>query len=98
MDELSQFEGFDWDLGNLHKNWASHQVVILECEQIFFNQPLLLYKDLAHSDQEERYYALGMTDANRKLFVSFTMRNQHIRVISARDQRKKERSIYEQAA
>lgn len=89
--------GFDWDEGNRDKNWIRHQVTTAECEQVFFNQPLLVLPNIRHSQQEIRYYALGQTDAGRKLFVVFTMRGSLLRVISARDMSRKERAIYEQA-
>ena len=95
-DILSHATGFDWDAGNENKNRIKHQVDKLECEQIFFNDPLLMYHDHRHSNENEsRYYVLGKTDANRELFIAFTMRDYKIRVISARDMSKKERRIYE---
>ena len=51
----------------------------------------------AHSEKEPRYYVLGHTIAGRRLFIAFTVREEKIRVISARDMSKKERKIYEQA-
>lgn len=86
--------GFDWDAGNLEKNWLKHGVSPLECEQVFFNQPLIVAPDLKHSDTEDRYYILGRTDTDRYLFLVFTLRGRRIRVISARDMSKKERAIY----
>ena len=86
--------GFEWDKGNIDKNWIKHKVSSSECEQIFFNRPLLIQDDLLHSESEERYYALGKTDIIRFLFVVFTIRNNLIRVISARDMSRKERRIY----
>ena len=77
--------GFDWDEGNTSKNWLKHKVTPSECEQIFFNQPLVVQADLNHSKKETRYYALGQTDLKRTLFIAFTVRNNLIRVISARD-------------
>jgi uncharacterized protein len=68
-----------------------------KCEEVFFNLPLLLQSDDAHSQKEPRYYVLGHTIAGRRLFISFTVREEKIRVISARDMSKKERKIYEQA-
>jgi uncharacterized DUF497 family protein len=64
---------------------------------VFFNLPLLLQSDDAHSQKEPRYYVLGHTIAGRRLFIAFTIREDKIRVISARDMSKKERKIYEQA-
>ena len=90
--------GFEWDKGNLDKNSEKHNVSHSECEQIFFNDPLLLYSDIRHSEQEARFYALGKTDKGRLLFIVFTVRNKLIRIISARDMSKKERVIYEKDA
>ncbi len=32
---------FDWDNNNQYKNFIKHNVIPWECEQIFFNKPLL---------------------------------------------------------
>ena len=40
--DLAKCTGFQWDAGNATKNWEAHRVSQAECEQIFFNQPLLL--------------------------------------------------------
>ena len=86
--------GFQWDTGNSEKNWISHQVSKSECEQIFFNQPLIIGDDEKHSQFEARYYSLGQTDSGRLLFIVSTIRDELIRVISARDMRKKEKEVY----
>jgi uncharacterized protein len=93
-EHLSQATGFEWDAGNVEKNWRKHQVSAAECEQVFFNQPLVAALDVAHSEQEPRFYLLGQTDASRLLFVVFTLRGTLIRVISARDMSRKERKVY----
>ncbi|MEP0805698.1 MAG: BrnT family toxin [Chloroflexota bacterium] len=95
--DFTAITGFDWDEGNRDKNWIRHQVTNGECEQVFFNQPLLVLPDAAHSEREARFYALGQTDAGRRLFVVFTLRGSLLRVISARDMSRKERMIYEQS-
>ncbi|MDP2141969.1 MAG: BrnT family toxin [Gammaproteobacteria bacterium] len=99
MIELAQIAGFDWDDGNSRKSSEKHSVIQSEAEQIFFNQPLLLLGDVAHSQKETRYHALGKTDDDRKLHVTFTLRAKGtlIRVISARDMNRKERTVYEQS-
>jgi len=99
MIELAQITGFDWDDGNSRKSTEKHSVIRSEAEQIFFNQPLLLLDDIAHSQKEARYHALGRTDDDRQLHVTFTLRAKGtlIRVISARDMNRKERVIYEQS-
>ena len=97
MIDLNKISGFDWDDGNARKN-DKHSVSMAEAEHTFFNNPLLLVADAKHSHAEQRYHALGKTDEGRTLHITFTLRNagEKIRVISARDMHKKERTIYEQ--
>ena len=99
MIGLDTITGFDWDADNARKN-EKHGVSSAEAEQVFFNAPLLLVEDTRHSAREPRFHALGKTDEGRLLHITFTLRSagQKIRVISARDMHRKERTIYEQAA
>lgn len=92
---LQECTGFEWDEGNLEKNRISHKVTAAECEQVFFNLPLVVAEDVTHSQKESRLYALGQTDAGRLLFLIFTMRRKLIRVISARNMSRKERRVYQ---
>lgn len=92
--DFSKSTGFNWDEGNDTKNWAKHKVSQFECEQVFFNQPLIVQPDGAHSGNEARFYALGKTDRGRLLFVVFTIRKNLIRVISARNMTSQEVKEY----
>lgn len=85
---------FEWNKGNLDKNLKKHGVKNEETEEVFLNNPLI-YEDLKHSEFEKRYDCLGETDKGKKLFISFTLRNDKIRIISARLMSKKERKGYE---
>ncbi len=82
---LSNCTGFEWDQRNITKNWDKHSVSAGECEQFFFNKPLIVKRDSEHSQFENRYYVLGRTNIDRLLFAVFTVRNEKIRIISARD-------------
>lgn len=95
--DITACAGFDWDEGNLLKNWERHRVSASECEQVFFNRPLVAGADMEHSEEEERFYALGVTDSGRRLFVVFTVRDKKIRVISARDMSRRERKVYDES-
>lgn len=98
-DEIvSRCIGFDWDDGNLLKNWDKHGVSASECEQVFFNQPLVISPDAVHSRNETRFYTLGKSDSGKQLFIVFTVRNNLIRIISARDMNRKERGAYKHHA
>ena len=87
---------FSWDRHNRDKNWAKHQVDFRECEQVFFNRPLKTLYDAGHSQKEDRFIALGITDHGRRLSLVFTIRDRKIRIISAREQSRKERAFYDQ--
>jgi uncharacterized DUF497 family protein len=99
MVDFEKISGFDWDAGNARKN-DKHNVTMAEAEQVFFNVPLLAIADGRHSEKEPRFHALGKTDDDRLLHITFTLRDsgRRIRVISARDMHKKERAAYEQQA
>lgn len=94
---LEHCHGFQRDTANTEKNWLNHDVSSAECEEVFFNEPILLFDDIKHSLNESRYYVLGKTNLDRKLFIVFTVRKKLIRVISARDMSKNERRIYDDA-
>lgn len=95
--EIEAIVGFEWDDGNIHKNEKKHDLKWTIIEEIFFNEPLLVVEDFKHSLNECRCVALGKNNFGDLITVVFTVRKQHIRVISARAMSKKERIIYEQA-
>jgi uncharacterized DUF497 family protein len=97
LEALARCIGFQWDAGNAEKNWERHRVSRTECEGVFFVQPLLVAIDEKHSGKEPRYFALGGSGSGRRLFIVFTVRDDLIRVISARDMSRRERKIYERA-
>jgi uncharacterized DUF497 family protein len=97
MEPLSKCQGFQWDAGNAEKNWIKHKVSQGETEQVFFNRPLVVVGGEQRAEQTPRYYALGQTDMDRHLFIVFTIRENLIRVISARPMSRRERRVYEYA-
>ena len=94
MKLLFDCTGFEWDKHNSEKIWLKHQVSPSESEQMFFNLPLVVADAVKYSGIENRYYALGRTDANRQLFVVFAVQANNIRIISSRDMSRKERKVY----
>ncbi|MFH1610734.1 MAG: BrnT family toxin [Patescibacteria group bacterium] len=97
MLDLSKLNGFEWNNANVDKNWNKHSVYWRECEEVFINLPLLISLDKTHSQTEIRFHVLGKTNDNRKLFLVFTIRDNKIRIISARNQNRKEKEIYDKA-
>ncbi|MBI5968012.1 MAG: BrnT family toxin [Deltaproteobacteria bacterium] len=97
INRLVQCTGFQWEEANLPKIWERHGVSAAECEQVFFNRPLVAAPDEEHSVAEPRFYALGHADSGRRLLIVFTIRGDLIRIISARDMNRRERRIYEKS-
>ncbi len=87
--DFDALEGFEWDQGNL-EHIKRHNVDYRECEDVFLNQPLIVFVDEKHSTTETRYKIFGVTTGGRKLALAITIRNNKIRVVMARDRNKKE--------
>ncbi|MBI4656023.1 MAG: BrnT family toxin [Elusimicrobia bacterium] len=86
---------FEWDKGNLNKNFVLHKVTNQEAEEVFFDEQVTIFSDDKRSASEKRYMIWGSTNRGRMLAVIFTIRKDNIRVISARDLHRKERKHYE---
>ncbi len=97
FDRLARCTGFEWDAGNAPKLQERHGVTAGECEQVFFQEPLLVAPDPRHSQDEERWAALGRTADGRSLAIVFTLRGELIRPLFARDMSRKERNLYAEA-
>ncbi|MFZ0448012.1 MAG: BrnT family toxin [Desulfatiglandaceae bacterium] len=95
-EEFAHLIGFERDQGNIDKNLIKHDVENWECEQVFFDRPLLVLDDPKHSISENRWAAFGKTDADRHLIVIFTERGNLIRVTPSREMNKKERKFYDE--
>jgi uncharacterized DUF497 family protein len=95
---LESVNGFDWDEGNSEKCWK--RVPKEDIESLFQQPGILIAPDIKHSQDEERYLAIGVLNQERYIFVAFTFRNKEdealIRPISARYMRDKEVQKYEQ--
>jgi uncharacterized DUF497 family protein len=88
---------FDWNQWNIQKNEIKHGVSTLEAESVFFDPLLKIYEDIIHSTpKEKRWISYGKSKLNRVLMISFTLRGEKIRIISARQSSKKERQVYDE--
>ncbi|MBU0490133.1 MAG: BrnT family toxin [Bacteroidetes bacterium] len=96
-NQLTNITGFEWDEGNINKNKEKHGLDWWLIEEIFFYEPVIIQDDIRHSGEEKRWFLLGKTDNAVLIMAVFTVRNQKIRIISARKMNKKERKAYEKA-
>jgi uncharacterized protein len=88
---------FDWDEGNLDKNWVKHQTSAQEAEEAFADENKIIFLDIKHLGTKKRYFLLAQTTQNRLLAIAYTQRDTKVRVISARDASRKEKVYYEEA-
>ena len=97
MLDLSKITEFEWDTGNIDKSYVKHGITPNEAEEVFIDKSVGIEKDIKHQEIEDKYIAIGETLGEKLLFVIFTIRNNMLRVISARRANKKERGLYEKA-
>lgn len=95
MSKQENMIEFEWDEGNVDKNYKKHGITPNQAEEIFLDERLKIKKDIKHSQKEERLIALGKNLTKNVLFVVFTRRQNKIRIISARSANLKERRSYE---
>jgi len=66
-------------------NLKKHNVSFDEAESVFYDVNSIEYFDDIHSEVEERFILVGLSNQGRVLFVSYTLRDNLIRIISARE-------------
>jgi uncharacterized protein len=86
---------FEWDNNKAESNAVKHGITFEEAITAFANPAFLFTEDSLHSWDEERQWAIRATENGLIVVIVFTMREQQIRVISARPAAKQECQEYE---
>ena len=86
---------FEWDPDKERSNIQRHGVDFTEAATVFGDPLELTISDPDHSVGEYRFLSIGHSSLNRILVVSYTEREDRIRIISARTAAPKERRQYE---
>jgi uncharacterized protein len=87
---------FDWDGNKAERNISKHGVSFEEAKTVFDDPLYVDFYDPDHSEDEERYLIVGQSSRGRLLIVSYTEREDSIRLISAREVTRTEREAYEE--
>jgi len=92
MNELE----FTWDHLKAHSNIKKHGVSFEEAKSAFYDENARVIYDPDHSQQEDRFILLGMSEYSRLLIVCHCYRENDsiIRIISARKANKLEQKQY----
>ena len=75
---------FEWDREKAESNLQKHGVSFEEAATVFFDPLSLTIPDPLHSDEENRFVSVGLSNQQRHLVVVHSERNDRIRIISAR--------------
>ena len=83
---------FVWDENKNKENIKKHGIAFEEAKTIFLNFPLEIFHDPEHSEDEDRYIAVGFSNKDRVLLVVHceNAKGTEIRIISARKTTKHE--------
>lgn len=89
---------FEWDIAKAAANLKKHKVSFAEAATVFGDSYGITVRDPDHSEDEDRFLTVGMSDRARLLIVAYTERGDRLRIISARQLTKTERTAYENAS
>ena len=94
---MSALVSFEWDEKKNSINKNKHGVSFEEARSVFFDENARVIPDSTHSDKEDRFIILGMSNLLRTLVVCHCYRedNEVIRIISARKANSEERKQYQ---
>lgn len=84
---------FEWNAAKAELNWQKHGVTFGMARDAFRDAFAIEWLDDAQNVAERRFLLLGMVE-HRLLFVAYVMREERIRIISARKAEPHERRRY----
>lgn len=87
---------FEWDENKNRINQKKHGISFDEASSVFYDDLAILFDDPEHSQEEDRFILLGMSEAANVCIVCHCYRASEtvIRIISARKATKKEEERY----
>ena len=87
---------FDWDKDKAKSNESKHGITFYEAMTVFDDDKAVFMSDKEHSEYEERFTVLGLSENSNLLMVCHCYRDRDsvIRIISARRATKPEQKLY----
>lgn len=87
---------FEWDENKNNINKQKHGISFDEAQTVFYDEEALVIDDPEHSEEEERFIILGLSNKANLLVVCHCYRASEtiIRIISARKATKTETNYY----
>ena len=87
---------FEWDDIKATANIEKHKISFEEASTVFYDENAILFDDPDHSNEEDRFILLGMSNKANMLIVCHCVRENEtvIRIISARKATRSETEQY----
>jgi uncharacterized DUF497 family protein len=87
---------FSWDSKKSRLNLKKHKVSFDEAKSVFYDENAIDFYDMDHSEVEDRFLLLGLSERLHILLVSYCFHKDAsvIRIISARKATKNEAKYY----
>lgn len=87
---------FEWNHNKNETNQRKHGISFDEAKTVFYDEYAVLFDDPDHSDEEDRFLILGLSQRENLCIVSHCYRgsDEIIRIISARKATKTETAFY----
>ena len=85
----------EWDPRKARENERKHGVRFTDVEPVFYDPHAITIEDCS-SEKEQRFLTLGIDSFDRVLVVTYTFREESIRIISARKASPGEVKAYEE--
>lgn len=91
---------FEWDENKNIKNIENHKVSFEQAVSVFYDEAAVIFQDIEHSDDVDRFIIIGKSIFEQVLFVCYCERGKDkfnediLRIISARKATDKERRLF----
>lgn len=86
---------FEWDPTKARANEQKHGISFFEACEVFGDDHSSSIRDPDHSVDEDQHLIVGVSKGGKYLVVSYTERDERIRLISAREMTPRERQANE---
>lgn len=87
---------FEWDAEKAKANLRKHGVSFEDAATVFLDPLALTFRDPYHSGGEEREITIGHSTTRQVVWVAHCLRENRVRIISARKATRRERKQYEE--
>lgn len=88
MHIIASSHVFEWDGKKELENIAKHGYSFRQAKEVFEDPSAIYLEDRKHSEEEDRYFAVGRVHGGDVLMVRYTKRENVIRIFGAASWRK----------